>query len=145
MGREAAERLGVHPVRVVHDAAHPPLPAATFDRVLVDAPCCGIGSARRRPELLWRVSEGDCRRAGSTAARDRDLGCGAPAAGRPARLLRLHVPTAETDAVADVLVERTGLRPIATPGPGGEALRHRVWPHRHGADGMFIAVFERSA
>jgi 16S rRNA (cytosine967-C5)-methyltransferase len=55
-------------------------------------------------------------------------------------------PRAETDAACDAIVRhRPGLRPVETPGPDGPALRHRLWPHRHGTDGMFYAAFERSA
>ena len=39
----------------------------------------------------------------------------------------------------------SGVRPIETPGPEGSALRHRLWPHRHGTDGMFVVAFERSS
>jgi 16S rRNA (cytosine967-C5)-methyltransferase len=144
MGREAA-RLGVDPARVVLDAARPPFPHGTFDRVLVDAPCSGIGSARRRPELLWRVPE---REVGRLARLQLAIATAAAALVRPGGRLVYSVctyPRAETDAVVDVLEDRTGLRPVATRGPDGEAARHRVWPHRHGADGMFIATFARGA
>jgi 16S rRNA (cytosine967-C5)-methyltransferase len=49
----AAERLDVEVRPVVMDSTRPALRPG-FDRVLVDAPCSGLGSARRRPELLWR-------------------------------------------------------------------------------------------
>jgi len=55
-------------------------------------------------------------------------------------------PRAETDAVADLLLERRrDLRPVRTEGPWGGGERHRLWPYEHGSDGMFIAVFERAA
>ncbi|MCA1726665.1 MAG: 16S rRNA (cytosine(967)-C(5))-methyltransferase RsmB, partial [Actinobacteria bacterium] len=55
---ETSARLGA-PLRVlVQDARHPALREG-FDRVLVDAPCSGLGSARRRPELLWRQERSD--------------------------------------------------------------------------------------
>src|SRR5439155_22431706 len=50
-------RLGVRAALLVQDSTVPAV-AGPFDRVLVDAPCSGIGSARRRPELLWRVDRG---------------------------------------------------------------------------------------
>jgi 16S rRNA (cytosine967-C5)-methyltransferase len=53
-------------------------------------------------------------------------------------------PRAETDAACDaILRRRPELRAIETPGPDGPAARHRLWPHRHGTDGMFVAAFER--
>lgn len=52
------DRLGVEPGRldlVVADGRRPPFPTSTFDRVLVDAPCSGLGSLRRRPDARWRI------------------------------------------------------------------------------------------
>lgn len=55
--RRNAERVGAGPAVVVvtADGAQPPFRPATFDRVLVDAPCSGLGTLRRRPDLRWRV------------------------------------------------------------------------------------------
>jgi len=54
--RENVARLGLtHVQGVCGDAIHPPV-AAGFDRVLVDAPCSGLGTIRRRPDLKWRVT-----------------------------------------------------------------------------------------
>jgi 16S rRNA (cytosine967-C5)-methyltransferase len=44
---------------VVGDAAAPPLQAGVFDRVLVDAPCSGLGALRRRADARWRVKPKD--------------------------------------------------------------------------------------
>jgi 16S rRNA (cytosine967-C5)-methyltransferase len=44
---------------VVADAARAPLPPGDFDRVLVDAPCSGLGALRRRPDARWRIEPGD--------------------------------------------------------------------------------------
>ena len=57
-----AERLGLTPDEltiVTADAARPPFAPATFDRVLLDAPCSGLGSLRRRPDARWRIRPGD--------------------------------------------------------------------------------------
>lgn len=44
---------------LVADGRHPPFPPASFDRVLVDAPCSGLGVLRRRADARWRVQPGD--------------------------------------------------------------------------------------
>jgi 16S rRNA (cytosine967-C5)-methyltransferase len=54
--RANAGRLGARMLMLVQDGRRPALREG-FDRVLVDAPCSGIGSARRRPELLWRAGK----------------------------------------------------------------------------------------
>jgi 16S rRNA (cytosine967-C5)-methyltransferase len=139
-----AARLGLQPKIVVQDALTSAL-RGTFDRVLVDAPCSGLGSARRRPELLWRV-----RRAGvgTLAARQLSITQAALAYLKPGGRLVYSVctyPRAETDAVADeLLAGRPDLHAVTTQGPDGPAARHRLWPHRHGTDGMFVASFESS-
>jgi 16S rRNA (cytosine967-C5)-methyltransferase len=139
-----AVRLGVRPSLVVQDATAPAI-VGPFDRVLVDAPCSGIGSARRRPELLWRV---DRERLTSLAVRQVRLLEAAADLLRPGGRLVCSVctfPRAETDAVCDELLRtRSDLVPVETAGPGGPSERHRLWPHRDGSDGMFVAAFVRS-
>ncbi|HEX5937402.1 MAG TPA: RsmB/NOP family class I SAM-dependent RNA methyltransferase, partial [Actinomycetota bacterium] len=145
--RETLARLRVGASIMAHDGARPAV-RGPFDRVLVDAPCSGIGSARRRPELLWRAR-------GDELSRLARLQVAIAAAGaellRPGGRLVYAVctfPRAETDAACDAIVRhRPDLRPIETIGPSGSrpAARHRLWPHMHGTDGMFVAAFERHA
>lgn len=140
------ERLGLRALVLVQDAVRSAV-RGPFDRVLVDAPCSGIGSARRRPELLWRPRREELSRLArlqvAIAAAAADLL-------RPEGRLVYSVctfPRAETDAVCDaILRHRADLLPIETPGPEGSdpAHRHRLWPHRHGTDGMFVAAFQKS-
>jgi 16S rRNA (cytosine967-C5)-methyltransferase len=138
-----AARLRVQVQVLAQDAARPAL-RGPFDRVLVDAPCSGVGAARRRPELLWRVQRDELSR---LARRQVGLVRGVAELLRPGGRLVYAVctfPRAETDAACDAIVRhRPDLVPVATPGPDGEHLRHRLWPHRHGTDGMFVAAFER--
>jgi 16S rRNA (cytosine967-C5)-methyltransferase len=139
-----ARRLGVRPLPVAMDATAPAV-RGPFDRVLVDAPCSGIGAARRRPELLWKVPKDGLSR---LARRQVAIASAAAALLRPGGRLVYSVctfPRAETDAACDaILRHRPELRPITTLGPSGPALRHRLWPHVHGSDGMFVAAFERA-
>ena len=141
----AADRLHRRPLLAVQDATIPAVRGA-FDGVLVDAPCSGIGSARRRPELLWRVQR---RQLAKLSALQLAIASCAADRVAPGKRLVYAVCTftrAETDAVCDALVRsRPDLQPIETDGPDGPGFRHRLWPHRHGCDGMFVAAFRRAA
>lgn len=55
--RENAERLGIESIHAISaDGTRPPIQAARFDRVLVDAPCSGLGTLRRHPDIKVRMS-----------------------------------------------------------------------------------------
>jgi 16S rRNA (cytosine967-C5)-methyltransferase len=138
-----AARLGAHPLVMAQDATMPAVRGG-FDRVLVDAPCTGIGSARRRPELLWRTAKGEL---SGLARLQVAITAAAADVLKPGGRLVYSVctfPRAETDAAADaILRHRPDLVPEPTPGPDGEVERHRLWPHLHGCDAMFVAAFRR--
>jgi 16S rRNA (cytosine967-C5)-methyltransferase len=140
----SASRLRAENVSVVAQDIRARAIRGPFDRVLVDAPCSGLGSARRRPELLWRGKKEDPTK---LALAQVEIAAAASDLLKPGGRLVYAVctfPRAETDAVADALVRhRPDLVPEAMDGPSGEALRHRVWPHRDGGDGMFIASFRK--
>jgi len=129
---------------LVQDAAKPAL-RGTFDRVLVDAPCSGIGAARRRPELLWRPRREDLSR---LARLQVAIVRGAAQLLAPGGRLVFSVctfPRAETDAAADAILRHCPfLEPAEIQGPDGPAARIRLWPHEHGTDGMFVAAFRRT-
>ncbi len=142
--RPGVDRLGLRAFVLVHDATRPGVRGA-FDRVLVDAPCSGLGSARRRPELLWRPQREELSRLArlqvAMVAASTDL----LAPGGRLVYSVCTFPRAETDAACDaILRHRPDLVPMETPGPDGRALRHRLWPHRHGSDAMFVAAFEKA-
>jgi 16S rRNA (cytosine967-C5)-methyltransferase len=136
-------RLGVRGRVLVQDGRRPAV-RGPFDRILVDAPCSGIGSARRRPELLWRPSRDRL----SGLARTQ-VGIVSVVAGllRPGGTLVYSVctfPRAETDAACDAVLRRCpDLEPLELEGPDGRSARIRLWPHRHGSDAMFVAGFRR--
>ncbi|MGZ4155064.1 MAG: RsmB/NOP family class I SAM-dependent RNA methyltransferase, partial [Actinomycetota bacterium] len=141
---EQLRRLRVEGFVIAQDARRPAVRGG-FDKVLVDAPCSGIGSARRRPELLWRVSQD---RLAALARLQVAITEAAADLLRPGGRLVYSVctfPRAETDAVCDALLRhRPELEPEAAEGPDGGAERIRLWPHRHGCDGMFVAAFRKA-
>lgn len=139
----AARRLGA-PARIVAQDARLPAVRGPFDAALVDAPCTGLGAARRRPELLWRGSKQDLAR---LARLQVAILVATAELVRPGGRLVYSVctfPRAETDAaVRAFLAKRTDFEPKELPGPDGPATSHRLWPHRHGTDAMFYAGFRR--
>jgi 16S rRNA (cytosine967-C5)-methyltransferase len=142
--RRTAQRLGVRVAVVVQDARQPALREA-FDAVLVDAPCSGLGAARRRPELLWRPP----RRALAGLARLQvAILVGVADLVRPGGRLVYSVctfPRAETEAALRAFAsKRPDFEPVDVPGPDGPAPAHRLWPHRHDTDAMFYAGFHRA-
>jgi 16S rRNA (cytosine967-C5)-methyltransferase len=136
---------------VTADGTRPAWPAAAFDRVLVDAPCTGLGALRRRPEARWRRSPADLdalvplQEALLTAALDavRPGGVVAYATCSPMLAETAGVVSAVLAARADAAVEDAeplfGLPDAAGPLAGTVQL----WPHRHGTDAMFFALLRR--
>jgi 16S rRNA (cytosine967-C5)-methyltransferase len=136
---------------VVADGRVGPWRPGTFDRVLVDAPCTGLGALRRRPEARWRRRPGDVAR---LAPLQRDLLRAAADACRPGGLVAYvtcspHVGETEV-VVADVLERRGDIVPVdarpllpGVPGLGGGPFV-QLWPHRHGTDAMFLALLRRT-
>jgi 16S rRNA (cytosine967-C5)-methyltransferase len=121
---------------------------AGFDRVLVDAPCTGLGALRRRPEARWRRLPGDVptltklqrELLGSAIALTRRGGVVLYATCSP------HL--AETVGVmADALrrhpVRAVDIRPFFAPAEDlGEGPHVQLWPHRHGTDAMFAVALQ---
>jgi len=137
-----AKRLGLPAVStVVADGAVGPWREGTFDRVLVDAPCSGLGVLRRRPDARWRVEAGDLGRL--AALQRRLLGAGARAL-RPGGTLAYSVCTlslAETAGIdswlAAELREWVPLQPPGAPWrPAGRGAL--LLPQDAGTDGMYL-------
>ncbi len=132
-------RTGADVSWVIGDAADPPLRPGTFDRVLLDAPCTGLGTLRRRPEIRHRIEPDSSEEAGRLQRRMLDA---AVALLRPGGRLVYSVCTItreETTAVVDGTGSRapTGVQGLDL---GGGIL---LAPHLTGSDGMFIAVIDR--
>jgi 16S rRNA (cytosine967-C5)-methyltransferase len=160
--RRRARRGGVSNVQAVEIPAdaREPLPAPLLriegkaDRVLVDAPCTGVGSLRRNPEARWRLSETDADRR-PTVQRgicERALSLLAPGG----RLIyaTCTVLAAENRQIVDALREaHPELELVAPKEIWGRERADRVTdssgsylevlPHRHGTDGFFAAILRR--
>ncbi|NPD26695.1 RsmB/NOP family class I SAM-dependent RNA methyltransferase [Corallococcus exiguus] len=145
--QQRASRAGLTRVQVLRT---PPSPGLNADRVLADAPCSELGSLRRGPDLRFRLTPDSLSR---YTAIQRDILARAADVVRPGGRVVYATCTlnrAENqDVVADFLRSRPDFRAI-TPGAGwlpdaclqdGFLL---VTPHRHGTDGFFAAVLERS-
>jgi len=142
-----AARLGLaDAVRVVvADARRPPLRAAAFDRVLVDAPCSGLGALRRRPDARWRIDAGDVER---LAALQHDLLDAALGLVRPGGLLVYSACTLTRAEGVDVdrafRALHPGLEPLpCPPAPWSpwEGAIARLLPQAAGTDGMVVARY----
>ena len=139
--------LDVEVLRV--DGRESGLPAASFDRVLVDAPCTGLGALRRRPEARWRRQPGDVP---ALAKLQKELLAAAIALTRSGGVVLYATCSphlAETvGVVADALrrhpVTAIDTRPLFEAGTTIEGLGTgpyvQLWPHRHGTDAMFAAA-----
>ena len=132
----------------------PDLPEEAFDRVLVDAPCTGLGSLRRRPEARWRRQPADLP---PLTRLQRELLVAALRAVRPGgvvayvtcspHMVETQVTVSEGARRSGVEVDFVDARPLLPPGmPGlGSGPTVQLWPHRHGTDAMFLAVLRRTA
>ncbi len=147
----------VYPVQIAHERDERiKRLAGKIDRVLVDAPCSGLGTLRRNPDLKWRQSPESV-----VELREKQTNILASAA----RLLKpggrlvyatCSLLTAENEDIALAFTTAHGgeFKPL----PVAELLERahvsqaaelvsgdflRLWPHRHGTDGFFAAAWER--
>jgi 16S rRNA (cytosine967-C5)-methyltransferase len=134
---------------VTADGTRPAWRDGSFDRVLVDAPCTGLGALRRRPEARWRRRPSDVddlvplQRAllGSALDAVRTGGLVGYVTCSPVLAETVGVVSAVLSGRADVRLEEVGVpfEDAAGPLPGTVQL----WPHRHGTDAMFLALLRR--
>ena len=144
----AAERLGLRDAIavVLAEGSHPPVHSGAFDRVLLDAPCSGLGVLRRRPDARWRVQPHDVDDLAQLQRRLLRAAADAVKVGGRLVYSVCTVTDAETVEVdkwaTDALPEFYALEPPESP-----------WrPHGRGAvllpsdartDGMYVLVLER--
>ncbi len=138
---------------VAADGTLAPYRAGIFDRVLVDAPCTGLGALRRRPEARWRRKPDDLL---ALVMLQRQLVRAALDLVRPGGVVLYATCSPVISETANVVTSVQGARIDAElldlapqfaavprsdgPVPGTVQL----WPHRHGTDAMFMALFRRS-
>jgi 16S rRNA (cytosine967-C5)-methyltransferase len=147
----------VYPVQIAHERDDRiKRLAGKIDRVLVDAPCSGLGTLRRNPDLKWRqtpesVQQMSVKQAAILASAARLLKPGGRLVYATCSLLQ-----AENEAIAQAFsAEHAATSRVL---PAADALRRaqvadaetlasgdfmRLWPHRHGTDGFFAAAWER--
>lgn len=122
-----------------------------YDRVLVDAPCSGLGSLRRRPEARWRKAESDI---AELTSLQKELLDSAVKLTRPGGLIIYSTCSPdlrETRGVVDWAITHLGVEELNAHDlvPHMESVGNypsvQMWPHRHGTDAMFFAALRLPA
>jgi 16S rRNA (cytosine967-C5)-methyltransferase len=124
---------------------------ATLDRILLDAPCTGLGALRRRPEARWRKQPADVAQLTKLQAALLDAAVAALKPGGVIAYVTCSPHPAETTAiVAAALARHQKLATLDTPRVLADVATHpldlasgeavQLWPHRHGTDAMFIQL-----
>ncbi|WP_156761841.1 RsmB/NOP family class I SAM-dependent RNA methyltransferase [Microbacterium karelineae] len=132
--------------------------AGAFDRILVDAPCTGLGALRRRPEARWRKRPDDVAELVTVQEELLDAAIDALAPGGVVAYVTCSPHLAETTGVVRTIAERWGeaielldapaaLQAVARQpldlGARADLPVAQLWPHRHGTDAMFLALIRR--
>jgi 16S rRNA (cytosine967-C5)-methyltransferase len=150
--RDESVRLGTRVLATAGDARRPPF-SRRFDAVLVDAPCSGLGTLRRHPELRWRRRPEDLPR---LAALQRAILAGVAPLVRPGGVLVYAVCTLAREENEEVVAWLAGAAPrfvledaARAGGVPSELVTPagflKTFPHRHGLDGFFAARWRASA
>ena len=137
---------------LVHDAMKPlPFPDESFDRVLLDTPCSGTGTLRRNPEIRYRLRPEDIN---ELAEQQKQMLARAAAVVRPGGRVLYSTCSVEPEENEQVIDQFASHHPefravdpataLSSFIPHPSSLPLRLWPHRQGCDGFFIAGFERA-
>ncbi|WP_433509952.1 RsmB/NOP family class I SAM-dependent RNA methyltransferase [Nonomuraea sp. CA-143628] len=135
---------------VTADGTEPAWRPGAFDRIMLDAPCTGLGALRRRPEARWRRDPADIAELGRLQRRLLDAALEAVRPGGVVAYVTCSPHLAETRVVVGDVAGRRGdveqldardyLPEIDGLGDGPHA---QFWPHRHGTDAMFLALLRK--
>jgi 16S rRNA (cytosine967-C5)-methyltransferase len=151
--RLARSAIGADPraLVVTADGRRPAWPAR-FDRVLVDAPCTGLGALRRRPDARWQRTRDDADRLHPLQVELLQAAANCTRPGGVVTYVTCSPDPRETSAViTDVLAGRPDLESVEVRGsladvPGADApFGKQLWPHRHATDAMYVACLARRA
>jgi 16S rRNA (cytosine967-C5)-methyltransferase len=127
-----------------------------FDRILIDAPCTGLGALRRRPEARWRKSPRDVAHLSGLQSNLLDAAIGALKPGGILAYVTCSPHLAESKVIVEGAVKKWGeaIERIDTPAvldtitrdrlELGETSHAQLWPHRHGTDAMFIQLIGKA-
>ena len=142
-GCESIHRLAYDGTRCL------PFADASFDRVLVDAPCSGTGTLRHNPEIRWRLKPDDIARLSSM---QKQILANAAFTVRAGGLLVYSTCSVEQDeneiVIEDFLKNHSAFDQAPLDAAADLLLENgaiRTWPHRQDVDGFFIAAFRRTA
>ncbi|RBY93802.1 rRNA cytosine-C5-methyltransferase [Blastococcus sp. TF02-8] len=132
------------------DGRQLPWEPGSFDRVLLDAPCTGLGALRRRPEVRWRRTADDVEPLAELQTQLLDSALQSVRVGGVVAYVTCSPHTAETVDVVDAAARRDDVEvlpvaPLFPDVPGVARGDHgQLWPHRHGTDAMFMALLRRT-
>jgi 16S rRNA (cytosine967-C5)-methyltransferase len=132
------------------DSTQPPWAPASFDRVLLDAPCTGLGALRRRPEVRWRRTADDVPPLAELQTALLESALASVRVGGVVAYVTCSPHSAETVDVVDAAAARDDVEviPVAPLFPEVPDLARgdhgQLWPHRHGTDAMFMALLRRT-
>ncbi|MGN9839487.1 RsmB/NOP family class I SAM-dependent RNA methyltransferase [Nonomuraea sp. H19] len=135
---------------VTADGTEPAWRPGVFDRVMLDAPCTGLGALRRRPEARWRRDPASIAELGRLQRRLLDTALEAVRPGGVVAYVTCSPHLAETRVVVGDVIARRGdadqldardyLPEVDGLGAGPHA---QFWPHRHGTDAMFLVLLRK--
>ena len=151
----------VHPAAIAHERDdRVKRLAGKIDRVLVDAPCSGLGTLRRNPDLKWRQSPESVKELEQKQAAILRSAARLVKPGGRLVYATCSVLPEENEAIAEAFgaehpefvpmevgellsaLKVEGAATLASGGEGGQRYL-RLWPHRHATDGFFAAVWNR--
>jgi 16S rRNA (cytosine967-C5)-methyltransferase len=133
--RETCELMGADSVTVRVADAKTPQDGGPFDRVLVDAPCSGLGTLQSRPDIRWRASRDSIRELSLLQGEILAAGAAALRAGGALVYSVCTISRAEGDDLVDAFVRSHSGFAVEE--------RRQLMPHTDGTDGFFIARISR--